>query len=53
MGGLLNGSQVGDELSRLLQDGSDGYGCDWHPSLARHEKVAATLSAALKSKLGW
>ena len=35
------------------QDGSDGYGCDWHPSLARHEKVAATLSAALKSKLGW
>jgi len=35
------------------QDGSDGYGCDWHPSIARHEKVAMTVTAALKSKLGW
>jgi hypothetical protein len=35
------------------QDGSDGYGCDWHPSLARHEKVAAVVTAAIKAKLGW
>jgi len=35
------------------QDGSDGYGCDWHPSLARHQKVAATVTAAIKAKLPW
>lgn len=35
------------------QDGSDGYGCDWHPSAARHEKMAMTVTAAIKSKLGW
>jgi len=35
------------------QDGSDGYGCDWHPSLERHEKVAEVVTAALRSKLGW
>jgi lysophospholipase L1-like esterase len=35
------------------QDGSDGYGCDWHPSLERHEKVAAVVTAALRSALGW
>ena len=35
------------------QDGSDGYGCDWHPSLARHEKMAATVTAAIKAKLPW
>jgi lysophospholipase L1-like esterase len=35
------------------QDGSDGYGCDWHPSRARHEKVAELVTAALKSALGW
>jgi lysophospholipase L1-like esterase len=35
------------------QDGTDGYGCDWHPSVARHEKVAAVVTAALQAKLGW
>ncbi len=35
------------------QDGSDGYGCDWHPSLARHEKMATTVTAAIKAALGW
>lgn len=35
------------------QDGSDGYGCDWHPSAARHEKMAMTVTAAIKAKLGW
>jgi len=35
------------------QDGSDGYGCDWHPSKARHEKMATVVTAELKSKLGW
>jgi endoglucanase len=35
------------------QDGSDGFGCDYHPSLARHEKVATVVTAAIKAKLGW
>ena len=35
------------------QDGSDGFGCDSHPSLARHQKMAAVVTAALKAALGW
>jgi hypothetical protein len=35
------------------QDGTDGYGCDWHPSLARHQKVAEVVTSALKTALGW
>ena len=32
---------------------SDGYGCDWHPSRATHEKMALTLETVLKSTLDW
>ena len=35
------------------QDQADGLGCDWHPSLKTHQKMAAVLEAALKSALGW
>ncbi len=35
------------------QDGSDGYGCDYHPSAARQTKMAASLVAQLKQQLGW
>jgi len=35
------------------QDGSDGYGCDSHPSLERHKKVATVVTTALKAALGW
>jgi lysophospholipase L1-like esterase len=35
------------------QDGDDGYGCDWHPSLVTHEKMATVVTAALKSALDW
>lgn len=35
------------------QDGSDGYGCDSHPSLERHKKMATVVTAALKAALGW
>jgi lysophospholipase L1-like esterase len=35
------------------QDGSDGYGCDWHPSLERHKQMATVVTAALKTALGW
>jgi hypothetical protein len=32
---------------------SDGYGCDWHPSLRTHERMAEALTAALRAELGW
>lgn len=35
------------------QDAADGYGCDWHPSLATHRKMADQLTSVLKSTLGW
>jgi lysophospholipase L1-like esterase len=35
------------------QDEADGLGCDWHPSLKTHQKMALVLEAALKSALGW
>jgi lysophospholipase L1-like esterase len=35
------------------QNAADGYGCDYHPSLATHEKMAAQVSAVLRATLGW
>jgi len=35
------------------QDGSNGYGEDWHPSLKTHELMAEQLTDEIKSKLGW
>jgi len=35
------------------QDGALGYGCDWHPSLWQHEKMAAELTAYLRSLMQW
>ena len=40
-------------LELATQDQKDGYGADWHPSLATHKKMAATLSKALETELGW
>lgn len=34
-------------------DAADGYGCDWHPSLKTHEKMAVELTSELKATLGW
>lgn len=34
-------------------DSSEGYGCDYHPSVATHARVATTLATALRAKLGW
>jgi len=37
-----------------IQDGNaDGLGCDYHPSLKTHQKMADKLQAALKADLGW
>ena len=34
------------------QDGSLGYGCDWHPSLATHRAMALQLAAHLRAAAG-
>jgi lysophospholipase L1-like esterase len=31
----------------------DGYGCDYHPSLATHRKMAAKLAEAIQAVTGW
>jgi lysophospholipase L1-like esterase len=35
------------------QDGSLGYGEDWHPSVAEHAAIANQLIAQIKADLGW
>lgn len=35
------------------QDGSNGYGEDWHPSIKTHELMADQLTIAIQEKLGW
>ncbi|HTV26049.1 MAG TPA: SGNH/GDSL hydrolase family protein [Polyangiaceae bacterium] len=36
------------------QDGAtDGLGCDYHPSLVTHEKMADVLTSKLAAELGW
>ena len=35
------------------QDGSLGYGCDWHPSAATHQQMADHLVPVLQGLLGW
>lgn len=34
-------------------DGSRGYGCDYHPSAATHRLMADLLTAELKKRMGW
>jgi hypothetical protein len=35
------------------QEASDGLGCDYHPSLETHKKMATVVTAALRTALGW
>jgi lysophospholipase L1-like esterase len=35
------------------QDGSLGYGEDWHPTIATHARMANQLTAQIQSDLGW
>lgn len=48
---------AGDSRLQLLDlgsdDGSRGYGCDYHPSKATHRWMAEQISSALKARLGW
>ncbi len=32
---------------------ADGYGCDYHPSIATNQKMAAKLVTAIKAATGW
>jgi hypothetical protein len=34
-------------------DAADGYGCDYHPSLRTHERMAEVLTTTLQTELGW
>jgi lysophospholipase L1-like esterase len=42
-----------DSLEFAGQDGSLGYGCDWHPNVATHQQMARQLEAKLRSMLAW
>ncbi|MEI9940348.1 MAG: SGNH/GDSL hydrolase family protein [Pseudomonadota bacterium] len=49
---------AGDKNLTFLEFGTqdtnaDGIGCDYHPSLKTHQKMADKLQAALKADLGW
>lgn len=46
---------AGDQhvLAYEMQAGNPSPGCDWHPSLAAHESMAAELGAVVASELGW
>ncbi len=35
------------------QDPADGYGADWHPSAATHDKAAGALAEFIKDSMGW
>ena len=47
----------GDNNIKVLefgqQDASKGTGCDWHPNVAEHQRMAALLTQELKTSLGW
>ncbi len=40
-------------LEYPTQDANNGYGEDWHPSLATHQLMANRLTSEIKNKLGW
>ncbi len=50
-------SSSGDEKIHYIefpvQEASNGYGEDWHPSIKTHELMANQLAAAIKKDLGW
>ena len=48
---------VGDARIKSLDlaptDANDGWGCDFHPSIKTHQKMAAVVTARLQTELGW
>ena len=47
----------GDSRLKVLefatQNSADGLGCDWHPNLVTHQKMATVMTAAIRADLGW
>jgi lysophospholipase L1-like esterase len=41
------------EIEDTLERSAVDFGCDWHPNVAGHEKMAAQLIPALAEILGW
>ena len=37
----------------MSPQGALGYGADWHPSLAQHQKMADELTAYLRQLMQW
>lgn len=56
-GAIAARAATGDANLTMLdideQHESDGYGCDYHPSAAKQAQMAATLTAHLKTLMGW
>ncbi len=57
-GVLAARADAGDENLTLLEFGiqdraADGLGCDYHPSLKTHHKLADKMTAALRAALAW
>lgn len=48
---------AGDAAVKVFElaptDPANGYGCDWHPSVRTHQVMADTLTAVLRTELGW
>ena len=40
-------------VQNMGSDGSVPTGCDWHPNVADHQRMADLLQQQLQSKLGW
>jgi hypothetical protein len=36
-----------------MQDGTLGYGEDWHPTVATHAQMAEQLVQQIQADLGW
>jgi len=48
-----SGDQKIHFLEFPMQDGTTGFGEDWHPSVKTHELMANQLAAAIRQDLGW
>lgn len=50
-------ASMGDSKVKAFElsptDPADGYGCDYHPSLKTHQKMAVELTSELEATLGW
>lgn len=50
---LAQGDSRIEVLAHAPVTPEEGYGADWHPSLATHRRMANTLVERLRQRLGW